>query len=119
MEFRNFLENAGYFDDKEDTRPHGMGRQQDMPGTSLVASTRSMKGKVIEILIKPNKVVMSVLNDDPDMDQEEMKVTKVVIPLSRYQQEREQAPHKGDIVQVELDSANNLISYDVLHRFSA
>ena len=116
MEFRNFLENAGYFDDKQDTRPQGLGRQQDMPGTTLVTSTSSIKGKIVKVDTQPTQVKISIAEDDADIDQEDQKVTTVAIPIRRYLREREQAPRKGDVIQVELDDENNLVSYDILHR---
>ena len=116
MKFKIFLERDGYFDDKEDTRPHGMGRQQDMPGARIVPGTSTVKGKITNVEMGRNYVKLTLMSDDADVDEEDKSVTTVAIPLRRYTNERDQAPNKGDVIQAELNRDGTLVSYDVIHR---
>ena len=116
MRFRNFLEARGYFDDKEDTRPRGLGRYQELPGTTMVPSTSTVRGKVVDVEFQDDEVILTLKNNDSDMDEEDKEITRVRIPTARYDREREQAPNMDDVIRVELDRDNKLISYEVIHR---
>ncbi len=116
MRFRNFLEARGYFDDKEDTRPRGLGRYQEMPGTTMVPSTSTTKGKVVDVEFQDDEVILKIQDGDDDMDEDDKTTTHIRIPTARYHRERERAPNMDDIVQAEFDRDNKLISYEVIHR---
>ena len=108
MRFRKFIEDtAGYYDDKEDTRPTGSGRQQEMPGTSMVMGQKDVEAKVTGVEEKDDVIILTLDSDD---------VSHVSISRQRY--EKDEAPKEGNIVKFVFDQDGSLTDYQIIHRLA-
>jgi len=108
MRFREFLETTtgGWFDDKEDTRPTFVTRQQELPGTSMHLGQDEAEGEVIGKTSLDGRIVLRLKTDG--------KHKQVSIPKERF--EREPVPNIGDRIRAAINRDGTCQDYQVIHR---
>jgi hypothetical protein len=108
MRFREFLETTtgGWWDDKEDTRPTFVTRQQNLPGLSMHLGQDEAEGEVIDKTSLNGNIVLRLRTDG--------KHKLVSIPKGQFDQEPE--PDIGDRIRAAINRDGTCQDCQIIHR---
>jgi hypothetical protein len=105
MRFREFIESTtgGWFDDKENTRPTFVTRQQELPGTSLHLGQNEVQGKVVS---RQGTLLRLDTTNGPQ---------NVTLPED-YLDQQERTPRPGDTIRAVLNRDGTCQDCQIIHQ---
>lgn len=116
MKFKEFIKRedttAGWFDDKEDTRPTFTTRQQELPGLTMHLGQSEINGKLLDKFSKGDHIVFKIKSNG------EIKPVSVDAETHQKQKAKGITPEINDKLRVIVNRDGSVQDYQVVHKLS-